>query len=450
MHDEANDLLKKGMEKLLFLPKETTVRVLSHYDTDGVTSAAIICEALYRKGYNFHVTLLKHPFKEELTRVKEEGNEFVILSDMGSGQIEYVKNFGCPSIILDHHQPIYEETVIDSIIQINANLIGFDGNYEACGASMSYLFATTLDRKNKDLAPLAVTGAIGDKQHFGGFKGLNKIIFEEAVSTKKLKIEKSRMKVMGREIIEEITLSVDPYYTSLSGRDAEVEKLLKTLHINPHKKYENLSPHERKILHSALLLKLLKNNIQPEIIDTVVKERYSSETIPDDLDRFSEILDACGKSGETGLALAVCLGDTRGYQKAVEVECSYRRILIKHLNSLEQGGLKETTNIQYFYSPKASLGSVLSSIVMNYFPYKGKPVFSFSKKNGSIHVSCRATRTLVNHGIDLGGVMKKIASHVGGSGGGHKIAAGGTLEKIKDEELVKIIDEEVANQKVVK
>lgn len=447
MQDKATCLLKKGVEILLSLPKGVTIRVLSHYDADGVTAAAIACETLYRRGYNFHVTLLKHPFKEELTKVKEEGNEFVILLDMGSGQIDMVKEFGCPSIILDHHHPVSKEPVFDSVIQVNANLVGFDGNYEACGASMSYLFAKTVDENNVDLSPFAVTGAIGDKQHLGGFRGLNKTVFEEAVSTKRLKIEENRLKVMGKRIVEEITLSVDPYYTSLSGRRDEVERFLQRLLLGPNKRYSELSSGEKKKLHSALILNLLRNNLQPEVIDTVVQQRYISDSLPDDLDRFSEVLDACGKSGETGLALAVCLSDGERYQRAVKVEQGYRELLLEHLKSLEDGGLRENSSIQYFFAPKASIGSVLSGIVMNYFPYKGKPVFSLSSKNGNIHVSCRATRALVKQGIDLAAVMRKVASRVDGTGGGHKIAAGGTFRNIKEDELVEIIDEEVTRQR---
>ncbi|HID25805.1 MAG TPA: DHH family phosphoesterase [Thermoplasmata archaeon] len=447
MRDEATCLLKKGVETLLSLPKDVTIRVLSHYDTDGVTAAAIVCETLYRRGYNFHVTLLKHPFEEELTKMREEGNEFVILLDMGSGQIDMVKEFGCPSLVLDHHHPVSKSTVFDSIVHINSNLVGFDGNYEACGASMSYLFAKTVDENNVDLSPFAVTGAIGDRQHLGGFRGLNKTIFEEAVSTKRLKIEGNRLKVMGKKIVEEITLSVDPYYTSLSGRKGEAEKFLRYLSLEPNKRYSELSLGEKKKLHSALILNLLRNNLQPEVVDTVVQQRYVSDSLPDDLDRFSEVLDACGKSGETGLALAVCLSDGEKYQKAVKVEQSYRELLLEHLKSLEEGELKENRSIQYFFAPKASIGSVLSGIVMNYFPYKGKPVFSLSSKNGNIHVSCRATRALVKQGIDLAAVMRKVASRVDGTGGGHKIAAGGTFKNIKEDELIKIIDEQVVQQR---
>ena len=62
------------------------------------------------------------------------------------------------------------------IIQINANLCGIDGNYEACGATLCYSFAKTLDEKNIDLSPLAIAGAIGDKQYIGGIRGHNKAI----------------------------------------------------------------------------------------------------------------------------------------------------------------------------------------------------------------------------------------------------------------------------------
>ena len=441
------DILKKAIESLSSIPRSTTVRVVSHYDTDGATAAAILCKALYRRGYDFHATLLKHPFEQELSKINEENNDFIIFSDMGSGQIELIRKFDCPSIIIDHHQPIINEPIVDSTIQINANLVGFDGNYEASGSSVSYLFAKTLDKKNRDLSPLALTGAIGDKQHLGGFSGLNRIIFEEAIADGFIKVEKGKLKIGDKSLAEEISYSVDPYYTFLSGRERNVEKFLKEISIESNKRYNDLSIAERKKLHSALVLKLLENKLQPEIIDAVIKDRYISNDLPDDLDRFSDVIDACGKSGETGLALAISLGDREKYIQAKDVEQRHRKLLIEHLKVLEDGELKESKNIQYFYSPKASIGSVLSGIVMNYFPYKGKPTFSFSvKDDGTIHVSCRATRFLVSKGLDLGEVMRKVASKLDCKGGGHKIAAGGTIRGTNKEELISLIDEQIELQ----
>ncbi|KAA0008459.1 MAG: DHH family phosphoesterase [Thermoplasmata archaeon] len=63
-----------------------------------------------------------------------------------------------------------------------------------------------------------------------------------------------------------------------------------------------------------------------------------------------------------------------------------------------------------------------------------------------MHVSCRATRFLVSKGLDLGEVMRKVASKLDCKGGGHKIAAGGTIRGINKEELISLIDEQIELQ----
>ena len=445
MNTKVKKIISKGVEELLSFPKSTTVRVISHYDADGITAAAVLCRALYRAGYDFHATLLKHPFKYELSKIKEEGNEFVIFSDMGSGQINLIREFGCKVVIIDHHQPINFENQMDSVTQINTNLLGIDGNYSASGASMSFLFAMEMNKDNIDLAVLALAGAIGDKQHLGGFRGVNKTIFEDAIKNHLVEVHKGKLKVLGGKLIDDISMSIDPYYIELSGNSEKVGSLLRDVGLDGRRKYEELTGEEIKKLHSYLLLRFIKNNIRPEIVDTIIADRLTSNYLPDDLERFSDVIDACGKSGETGLALSVCLGDMDLYERAKNVESKYREKILHHLLELEMGKLVEETNFQYFFSPEASIGSTLSGIVMNYFPYKNKPVFSLTKKDGEIHISCRGTKSMVNRGLDLGRIMKNLSKKLGGSGGGHKIAAGGAIKTEDNEAILKAINEELSS-----
>ena len=57
MTDNVSKLSKKATEFVLSLPKSSRIRVVSHYDADGITAAGVICKALYREGYDFHATL---------------------------------------------------------------------------------------------------------------------------------------------------------------------------------------------------------------------------------------------------------------------------------------------------------------------------------------------------------------------------------------------------------
>ena len=153
------ELSKKASKMILSMPKSTRFRVISHYDADGISAAGIICKTLYREGYNFHVTLMRNPFTKGLERIKKEENEIIIFSDMGSGQIDTIEQLKSKAIIIDHHQ-IQKSKTNNDIIQINANLCGINGNYEASGASLCFSLAKTINPKNMDLAPLALVGAI--------------------------------------------------------------------------------------------------------------------------------------------------------------------------------------------------------------------------------------------------------------------------------------------------
>jgi len=190
MTNKLSEILQKASKIITSFPTSTKIRVISHYDADGITSAAIICKALYRAGYDFQATLMRNPFDKGLARVSKEENNLIVFADMGSGQIDTIEKMNCKAIVIDHHQYLKEKTS-ENVLQINANLIGINGNYEACGATLSFAFAKAFDAKNKDLVCLAIAGATGDKQYINGFRGYNKDIIKEGVKNGFLKENKN-------------------------------------------------------------------------------------------------------------------------------------------------------------------------------------------------------------------------------------------------------------------
>ena len=445
MADDILELSKKASEMISSMPKATRIRVVSHYDADGITSAGIICTALHRAGYDFHATLMRNPFTQGLERVKQEQNEMVIFSDMGSGQIETMEKFGCKIIIIDHHQYLKSKPDSKDVLQINANLCGIDGNYEACGATLSFSIAKALDLGNADLAPLAIAGAIGDKQYIGGIKGYNKTILDEALKNGYLK-QSTGIKLNGESLADGLYYSIDPYYTGLSGNEEGIHKLLEKLHLGKNTKIEELDNEKKKQLQSILLFKLIKNGCQKNIIDTVIRERYWSDLLQCELERFADLLDACGKGGNRGLGLAICLNDKKAFEDAVKLEKEYKQKILDELLKLEKDGAKEKKSIRFFHSSDSSLGGVVGGIAMNYIFDKEKPLISLARKNDELHVSSRGNQYLVNNGLDLGLAMKEAATQLNGHGGGHKIAAGATISLEKEEEFLGAVDKIIAQQ----
>jgi len=445
MADNISKLSKKAAAVISSLPKSTRIRVVSHYDADGITAAGIICNALYREGYDFHASLMRNPFTQGLERVKKEGNELIIFTDMGSGQIENIEQFNCKVIIIDHHQYIKPETSIKDVLQINANLCGMDGNYEACGASLSFSIAKTLNPRNMDLAPLALAGVTGDKQYIGGIRGYNKIVLDLALKKGFLK-QDTGVKLYGNSLFDALYYSIDPYYTGLSGDKNGIQKLLERLHLDKKVKIEELDNNQRRQLQSFLLYVLIKNGCQKNILDTVIRKRYWSDMLQCELERFSDLLDACGKGGNRGLGLAICLNDEKAFDEAVELEKEYKQRILDELLKLEKDGFQEKKSFCYFYSNDSSLGGAIGGIAMNYILNMEKPLVSLVRKDDELHVSCRGNQYLVSKGLDLGFAMKKVANKLSGSGGGHKIAAGATINSQKEEEFLEKVDKIIVMQ----
>jgi RecJ-like exonuclease len=443
MTEDISLLNQKAAEIVLSMPKPTRIRVISHYDADGISAAGILCTALFREGYDFHASLMRNPFNKGLERLSKEDNSLIIFSDMGSGQIETLEKLNSKIIIFDHHQYLRKK-VKENVLQINANICGINGNYEASGASLCYFFAKTLNEKNEDLCFLGLAGAIGDKQHIGGLKGFNKNILEDALKKGILK-ERTKIKLYGSSIFDALYFSIDPFYKNFSGNENEIKKALSKLGIESDKKIEELNDEEITKLHSLLMFKLIKKGIHPNILETTIRKRYYSETFGHELERFADILDACGKNGQRGLGLSICLGNKDTFNEALVIEKEYKQKILNSLGTLEDN-IQSLNGLNYFYSDSSSLGGVVAGIAMMYLVDGDKPLFSVARKKDEIHVSCRGSQSLVDYGLDLGGAMKKIASELGGFGGGHKIAAGATISIEKENDFLKKSDELITNQ----
>ena len=165
-----------------------------------------------------------------------------------------------------------------------------------------------------------------------------------------------------------------------------------------------------------------------------------------ELERFADLLDACGKGGDRSLGLAICLGDKKAFDEAVKLEKEYKQSILDELLQLEKDGFEEKKSFRYFYSSNSSLGGVIGGIATNFIFDREKPLLSLVRKNDEIHISCRGNQHLVAEGLDLGFAMKEAAAKLDGNGGGHKIAAGAMVSSDKEKEFLDIVDTILSKQ----
>src|SRR5881397_4638 len=84
-------LLDRARRAAALVDDAARVRVFCHYDPDGTTSASILARALMRRGKRIHATMAHALDRTSAARLGEETNELLVVSDMGSGQLDLLE-----------------------------------------------------------------------------------------------------------------------------------------------------------------------------------------------------------------------------------------------------------------------------------------------------------------------------------------------------------------------
>ena len=150
--------IDKLSKEFLQLTEILPIRIISHHDTDGITSASILIQALKRLNKKFSVKIIKG-LEESIIKDELKRNEILFFCDLASSSLNYLKEAKNPVFILDHHE-INKEDIPENIHIVNSLLFNEE---DVSGAGLCYLFAKALSPKNKDLAKLALIGMIGDR-----------------------------------------------------------------------------------------------------------------------------------------------------------------------------------------------------------------------------------------------------------------------------------------------
>lgn len=449
------------------IKKHDYARVISHYDADGITSAAIICTALIRIGIQFHSSIVS---KLDRAFVQDLDEDLIIICDMGTAQKDLISEFlkDKDVIILDHHAaPMNSspnDTAATSPLIINSHYFTQEGDDEitgeVCAAGISYLVARCLasseGARNIDLAGLAIAGTLGDKLEIT--QGINKMILDEAIEAGVITIG-TGLKLGEGTMRELLLLSTDPY-TPFVGKEEWVDTFLDKAGIEGDKLLSNLEPEDEKRLITALLSQAKESEIElPE--DALVGTTYNMnlEVVRNGLD-FMRMIDACGRFGKAGIGVGLCMREETMIEDARTLYMKLQNKLVAELNRLEQTdgeGIKELPHILYFYVQQTGITGVLAGTLAE-FIHTNKPLIVFNKKDGTgeravTKVSARCNKKLLipsesgYGGIDLAKALEQAANGVGGMGGGHPVAAGASIPKGTEEQFIVSIDRIISEQR---
>ncbi len=457
---------------------ENGVVLASHIDADGLTSAAIAATALERAAIPFDTVFEKQLDEEAIAGIAATDVDTVLFTDFGSGQLAPITGYAEGSftpVIVDHHQPVgpadgpEHNGYADTTYHLNPLLEGINGASELSGAGASYLLARALENDttdNRDLAALAVVGAVGDMQASSGeLHGANEAIVAEGVDAGVLETA-TDLALYGKQtrpLPKLLEYATDVQIPGISGNTNGVRRFLSGLDLELEaddgswRTWASLDATEKQTLASALVKQAVSKGVPAGKIDRLVATSYvlSHEPVGSELrdaSEFSTLLNATARYDRADVGLGVCLGNREGaLTEARRLLREHRRNLSEGIELVTQEGVTRETHIQWFDAGdrirETIVGIVAGMAMGNGGISRNRPILAFAEKNDEeLKVSARGTHGLVRQGLDLSAVLGEAAHSVGGDGGGHDIAAGATVPREQKQAFLETADQLVGDQ----
>lgn len=409
--------------------EDENIQIISHFDTDGITSATIMLKALKRRDQKFSLKIVKSLTKEIIDKLDK--NKITLFLDLASGSLDHIKEAELKkTYIIDHHE-------INQEIPLNVEIINPElwEKEKISGSGLTYLFCKEIGEKNKDLAKIAILGMIGDQLEKDIDK-LNNSILEDGEIKKKrgLLIYPST-----RPLNRTLEFSSNPFIPGVTGNIEGVLELLREAGLSPENgKYKNLidlTEEEMERLVTAIILRNPERKDKEIIGDLFLIKLFGKL---EDAREISAKINACSRAGKSDVAIQFCLENIEGKKRAESIHVKYKQQLISGLKlaqKMEKIEGKGFVIINAKDQIKDTMIGTIMSILANSQIYEpGTILIGMSQnENQQIKISARNVRRTGRNSREL---LAKIMNSFEGEVGGHEFAAGCTFPKEKEQEFL--------------
>jgi RecJ-like exonuclease len=470
---EIYQALKAFCDKIEYMVEnEKEISIISHLDADGIASGSIISSALVRLGAKCAIRTVSDMTLNVLEQMRYENHDFYIITDLGGGMAnEFNQALDNRWAIIDHHQiPEHEISIDDNNQILNAWKYGIDGGKEISAGGMAYMVATTLDRKNKNLSPIAIVSALADRQDQGEKKslfGLNSEIVKTAQSLRLISMDLDLM-FTGREtrpIHEALAYTAFPYIEGLTWATESCYAVIKNAGIKMSNNgrwrvLSEISQDEKNIILNAIADYVVNSskNKEVNIIDNLIGYTYTlinedQRSLLRDAREFSTMLNACGRIRKAGVGIGICMGDRNDLlNEGEKIVTKYRTTLRNYISSIFVEKWRMIDNGKSIFIngegllAEDMLGAI-SSLLSGSPTLGGRLVFVRTLTNDGFYKFSSRKSLGSTSKSDLGLIMRYCSESVGGSGGGHSSAAGCRIPSVRLEEFLSAVRNAILDAK---
>ncbi len=433
-------------QEFLEFSKDRPIRIISHHDTDGITSAAILAKTFKRLDKKFTIRIVKG--LEEKTIVEElkrQPNEVILFSDLASGSLDYFQNLTEPIFILDHHE-IDKSKLNDKIKIINPHLTESPDDNEATGAGICYFFSKSISHDNQDLASLAIIGMIGDR-HESNLSKINQQIVDDAQD---LKIKKGLVIYPAtRPLRRALEWSTSPYIPGVTGNGPGAMEILRETGINFDKSLLDLSEEEMSKLITAVMIRRAQHNKASDILGNLYILKFFNTK--EDVREISTLINACSRLGYSDIAISYCLENEKAKTQALDIYTEYKQELVSGLRVAEKMDKIKGKGFVILNAKDqikdAIVGTICSMLSSSPTYTEGTILIGMAYNEDKIKVSARIVG---QEGRNLKEVLEKTVIKFKTNNpesiaevGGHHFAAGCLVEKSKEDSFIETLKKEL-------
>ena len=427
----AGDFLEKTEKKHIL--------VVSHFDTDGITSAAIFGRCLKKLDRKFSFKIVKSLDRETVESLPLE--KVIVFLDLGSGQVEDISKMTNKVFIIDHHEIELKTELPENVRMINPHL--FPGGEEMSGSSLTYLVSKELAKKDSDAANLAVIGMVGDIMERKMGPIATSILKDADIILKKGFL----LYPSTRPLNKALEYCSNPYIPGVTGDSMGTLNLLREAGIEftkkGYKSLMDLDNDEMQRLVTAIALRMPDHDKMSEFIGNLFLIKFFNKL--EDAREMSALINACSRMGESNTALLFCMGNETARKHAETIYIRYKQSLIEALNQMNSNP-KIEGNKYVIMNAKDKIqdtiiGTVASIMSMSAMYKEGTVVITMAYNQDKIKVSSRicGREKKTDEPRNLKEMMDEVTELIGGESGGHKMAAGCVIDKEKEQAFIELI-----------
>lgn len=428
--ESLDNSIKDIVKKFLDLTYQKETLIISHFDTDGITSAAIMVQAMKKIDRKFSVKIVKSLNEEFILKLPK--NKIILFIDLASGSLNHIEKAKLKNVfIIDHHE--LTSNIPENIEMINPHL---NGDEKISSAGLVYLFCSKIDTGNKEFAKLAVLGMIGDLMENEIEKNLGNILSESDITKKQGLMIYPATRPLNRAL----EYCSQPYIPGVTGNSEGAIELLREAGIEPvNKRYKNLielTDEEMKKLVTGIMIRNPKAN--KDIIGDIFLIKFFNKM--EDARELSARVNACSRLGHSDVALKFCMEISEAKKAAEDIHMKYKQHIISGLEFVENTDKIKGQGfvlINAKHKIRDTMIGTIASILSNSLVYdEGTVIIAMAHYDDKIKVSARS----VGHsGRNVREVLDPIVKEIGGEVGGHEFAAGCNISQESEKQFIELV-----------